>query len=321
MREVAFVSCVAPQIASYVRAGRAAGSLCDGYVRTLHLFDVMCADRFPDETGLTQEMVDAWCERRATEQANTCRARCWPVVSLARFLQSRGETRVVTPELPRATGTGGVPHHFTDSELSRFFAECDSWRPPKGPRESVERNARTIPVLFRLLYSSGIRVGEARLLRCENVDLGEGVLLIAEGKGRSERIVALHPSMAEIMRSYDELEGAATPGRAYFFPNGVEGHLTNNWVCRHFRAIWKRVSDEPATAYHLRHEYAVRNINRMAADGVGGLRRLEYLSKSMGHASVDMTVGSYYHVTPSLAGALQSRSEGSFDATIPEVER
>lgn len=315
-----FVSGAAAQIESYVRAGRAAGFVCGGYVATLRLFDRMCAERFPEATALTQEMADAWCERRQTEKANTCRARCWPVVSLVRFLRSRGETGVVAPELPRRAGTGYAPHHFTDAELTSFFAACDSYRPAKGPRSDIERNARTMPVIFRLLYSSGIRVGEARLLRRGNADLETGVLRIVEGKGRNERLVALHPSMTEVMRRYDALMEADLPGRDYFFPNGRGGHLSNNWVCRHFRTLWDSVSDEPATAYHLRHEYAVRNIDALAA-GAAGQRELEYLSKSMGHGSVDMTVDAYYHITPSLAKVMQERSGEAFDAVVPEVVR
>lgn len=321
MTDVTFASGAAAQIGSYVRAGKAAGFICDGYVATLRLFDKMCAERFPGAAGLTQEMADAWCERRPTEQANTCRARCWPVVSLVGFLRSRGETDVVAPELPRKAGTGYAPHHFTDVELSLFFEACDSYRPKKGPEADIERNARTIPVIFRLLYSSGIRVGEARMLRRENADLESGVLRIVEGKGRNERLVALHPSMTELMRRYDGVMEAAFPNRTYFFPNGRGDHLTNNWICRYFRILWRKVSDEAATAYHLRHEYAIRNIDGMAAAGVAGLMELEYLSKSMGHGSVDMTVEAYYHITPSLAKVLQERCGEAFDDVIPGVVR
>ncbi len=321
MTDVKFTSGAATQIASYVRSGRAGGSLCDGYVATLRLFDAMCAERFAGETELTQGMVDAWCARRASEQANTCRARCWPVVSLVGFLRARGETDVAAPELPRKAPTAYVPHIFTDVELALFFDECDRWRPRKGPRAMIEQNARTIPVVFRLLYSSGIRVGEARLLRRENVDLDGGLLRIVEGKGRNERFVALHPSMTEIMRRYDELLEGLFPGRTYFFPNGQRGHLTNNWICRYFRLVWRRVSQEPASAYHLRHTYAVRNIDGMPYGGSDGLRHLQFLSKSMGHGTVDMTVASYYHITPSLAEVMQERCSGAFERAVPGVIR
>ena len=314
-----FRSGAAPQIKAFVRGRTASGSICDGYVKRLRLFDAMCSERFPGEAGLTQEMVDEWCSRRPNEEANSCRARCYPVVSMVKFLQRRGETDLVAPELPRHVDTGRSPHAFTDDELARFFAECDSYRPAKGPADAIERNRRTFPVLFRLLYSTGIRTCEARLLRRENVDLEAGVLRIVEGKGKSERLVALHPSMAEIMRRYDALMDDAFPGRAYFFPNGIDGHLDRRWVSYHFRNLWARVSDEPATAPQLRHQYAVENINSLVSSGIDGLADMEYLSKSMGHATMDETVRSYYHIVPALAEALQERCGDAFDGIVPEV--
>lgn len=312
----------AARIREYERSQAAAGALCDTYVQVLRSFDRSCAELFPDEGDITQGMVDAWCEVRPTEGPNSCLSRCSPVVSLVRFLNSRGEAELVVPELPRQVDTGYMPHHFTDEELVAFFRECDSWQPDRtgADRGATLRTKRTIPVLFRLLYSSGIRTVEARKLRRRRVDLEGGTLLIAEGKGRAERLVALHPSMLAIMRDYDESMEGLCPGREYFFPNGRDGHLSKHWLQCHFRELWDRVSPEHATAYQLRHEYAVRNIDGLVAGGLEGLEELEYLSKSMGHASVERTIRTYYHITPGLARALQERC-GDLDDVVPEVRR
>lgn len=317
--EVAFESGAAAQLAAYVESRRAAGAMCDGYVATLRRFDAMCAERFPDAESLTQEMVDLWCARRETETANSCRARSFPVVSLVSFLLARSETDVVPPELPRKAPTDYAPHAFTDDELARFFAECDSYGPAKGPSSDIARVALILPVLFRLLYSSGMRPCEARLLKCENVDLGEGVLRIVEGKGRNQRLVALHPSMTAAMRAYDEAMGEMIPGRTHFFPNGEGGRLGGSWISRRFGRLWASVSDERATARQLRHHYATENINALVGEGLGGLAGMETLSKSLGHASVEETIASYYHIVPALAEALQARCSEAFDAVIPEV--
>ena len=71
----------------------------------------------------------------------------------------------------------------------------------------------------------------------------------------------------------------------------------------------------------LRHHYAVQNINSMVRGGIDGLDDLEYLSKSMGHVSIEETVGSYYHVAPALAERLQERCGAAFDLIVPEVSR
>ena len=314
-----FRSGAAALIEAFVRSRSAAGAICDGYVKTLAIFDSHCLADFPGEGGLTQAMVDRWCERRPTESARSCLARCWPVVALVRFARSRGDGDLVVPELPREVRPAFLPHNFTDDELSAFFAECDAWEP--GNRlggASVLRTKRTLPVIFRLLYSSGVRTCEARLLRRANADLAGGVLRIVEGKGRNERLVALHPSMADVMRAYDPLMEDLYPGRTYFFPNGADGFLSGDWLRYHFSRLWGRVSAEHATPYMLRHEYAVRNVDSIASGG-DAFGELEYLSKSMGHVSVDVTIDSYYHITPGLAKVLQERCDGTLGDVLPEV--
>lgn len=288
----------------------------------LHLFDANCAAAFPDSDTLTQPMVDAWFVRRPTECANSCRTRCFPVASLVRFLRSRGETDVVVPEMPRREASSYVPHAFTDDELSAFFLECDAWEPARNMKPEMRvRTKNTPPVLFRLLWSSGIRTCEARLLRREMVDLDAGVLRIVEGKGRNERLVALHESMLAIMRGYDDLMEEWFPGRSYFFPNGVDGHLTSDTLGDWFHKLWSRVSDEPANAYELRHCYCVTCINELVGRGVDGLRDLEWVSKAMGHSSVEVTIQSYYHFVPALAEILQARSDAAVRDVLPGVVR
>ena len=318
MRE--FRSGVSGHISAFVRHREAAGAICESYKTYLHLFDEHCAELFPGERAVTQEMADTWCARRPTELAKSCRSRCYAVVSLVRFLRERGLTDARDPELPRGREPAAPPHAFTDVELAAFFAECDSWRPACNmPRQRALRTKYTLPVLFRLLWSSGIRTTEARLLRREGVDLAAGVLRIVEGKGRNERLVALHPSMADIMREYDAAIAAVMPGRAYFFPNSRDAPLARDWVAKYFRRLWARVSDERATPYMLRHAYAIENINALVGRGLTSLDDLELVSKSMGHVSVDVTAQGYYSLVPSLAGLLQGVSGPGFDDVVPEV--
>lgn len=317
-----YTSAAKAQVESFVRARSAVGAACDTYLRYLHEFDSYVARRFPLESEITQEMLDGWFEPRPNESPKSCHTRCEPVAALVRFLRERGETDAEVPALPRLTKSGYCPHSFTHRELSEFFGLCDSWEPPSNmPTDRALRTRYTLPVLFRLLWSSGMRTTEARLLRRACVDLAVGSVLIREGKGRSERLVALHPSMAELMRTYDDRMQEVMPDRVYFFPNGTTTCLSSRWLSEHFRRMWTRVSDERAVAYELRHCYCTTAIDRLVRGGVDGLRDLEWVSKAMGHSSVDVTTHYYYHIVPSLAGLLQQRSEGGFDDLTPDVGR
>lgn len=66
------------------------------------------------------------------------------------------------------------------------------------------------------------------------------------------------------------------------------------------------------------HHYAIVNINRWTNDDFGFSDRLHYLSKSMGHRSIEAT-RYYYSIVPRLADTLRDKTEDGFNAIVPEV--
>lgn len=48
---------------------------CDTYARDMKRFDGYLFSNYPEETELTQEIVDSWCRKRPKESVNSCLAR------------------------------------------------------------------------------------------------------------------------------------------------------------------------------------------------------------------------------------------------------
>jgi len=213
-----FTSFLAPLMQAYVFYRKASGYWNEvSYEPNLVLFDRHCK-KYPTEF-LSQEMVDAWCHKRDTETNNSCRSRIYVVVSFIRYLRARGKTDVMEPDIPRKERRTYIPHSFTDIELKNFFHACDTLY-SVAVAFSLEQRSRklTIPVFFRLLYSSGIRTTEARMLRVEDVDLCQGVINIRYSKGHAQHYIVLHDSMLELIKIYDAAIRKMYPHRAYFFP-------------------------------------------------------------------------------------------------------
>ncbi len=287
------------------------------YEPNLLLFDRYCHKQYPDTTALSQEIVDNWCRKRKTENNNSCRSRIYVVVSFIRYLRKRGKTDIREPEIPRKERSYYIPHAFTETELKNFFYACDNL--PNEALSRVPRHKRiTIPVFFRLLYSSGIRTNEARLLRMKDIDLIHGILNIRCSKGHAQHYVVLHDSMLYIMKQYDALIRKQYPTRTYFFPAGDDAFHTRKWVQRSFLRMWNKYNSSSATAYELRHHYATENINGWIDEGFGFDAKLLYLSKSMGHSKLECT-RYYYSLVPGLADILKDRTERTFDNILPEV--
>lgn len=71
--------------------------------------------------------------------------------------------------------------------------------------------------------------------------------------------------------------------------------------------------------YDLRHHYAITNINMWIGEGIDFYDKLHYLSKSMGHSSLESTKY-YYSLVPALATTIEEKTSEDFDIIIPEVE-
>jgi integrase len=176
-----------------------------------------------------------------------------------------------------------------------------------------------MPVLFRLLYSTGMRTTETRELRRCDVNLDNGVISIVNTKGYEQHYVVMHDSMTALMRKYDTAIETLYPSRVYFFPNGINGFRNSSWVSKAFRYLWGQTGAPHSTAYELRHNYAVENINKLVDAGMLFKDSLTYVSKSMGHTSSDITAKYYYSLVPVLADIIQEQTEAGFNDLIPEV--
>ncbi|MDW7657767.1 MAG: tyrosine-type recombinase/integrase [Bacillota bacterium] len=316
MRE--FHSFLAPHMKSFVDFRVASGCWNDTYESYLFFFDRYCVQLFPEKTSLTDDMVESWCAQRMTESSNTRRVRSFAIANFVNYLRERGATDVSAPVIPAQRRSTYIPHAFTDSELERFFRASDNM--PMGKPNSLASRSRRIvaPVFFRLLYSSGIRTYEARMLTVEDVDLAQGVLCIRKSKGPNQHYVALHDTMVDLLRKYDHSIRAIYQKRVYFFPSIRGSFISKEWVAKTFRLIWSRANTSHAIAYEFRHNYAVKNINSWIGEGFGFYSKLVYLSKSMGHATLESTKY-YFHLVPAMSNILQELTGSGFDDIIPGV--
>ena len=311
----------ASQIDEFVAWRKASGRWNDhASAEGMLYFDRFCAASDPGATSLTQEMIDGWCEVRATERPGSAFTRTLAARQFCAWARARGYTEAVPPTMRCPQGTARVPHAFTKDELRRLFAAADSIEPYMGRRESVVRSL-TLPAFFRLLYSSGIRTTEARLLRREHVDLAEGVLDIRASKGPDQHYVALHPSMAGVLEAYDRAVSEVQPDRAWFFESCRGGPYGRDWVTSNFARLWREAMGEDApdaVAYDLRHQYAVENIMSWDCDAFDAHDRLLWLSKSMGHRHTKSTLY-YFSIVPALADKILLLTGDEMDAILPDA--
>ena len=91
-----------------------------------------------------------------------------------------------------------VPRIYTDQELAALFAQTDRCR----YCSQVPFRHLVMPVLFRTIYTCGLRFSEARLLRAGDVDIDAGVLQVRDAKGGKDRQVPVSEPLRVRLSDY-----------------------------------------------------------------------------------------------------------------------
>ena len=171
--------------------------------------------------------------------------------------------------------------------------------------------------LFGLLTVSGLRLGEARNLKLQDLDLEAQVLTIRGAKFGKDRLVPLHASTSKVLAEYlirRERHWAGRPVSSYLFVSSWGNRLDNGQIHRAFYAVSRRVGLRGAVDRHgprlhdLRHRFATATLVNWYRSDQEPERRLPLLSAFLGHVHVADTQW-YLSSSPELMREAMSRLE------------
>ena len=74
-----------------------------------------------------------------------------------------------------------------------------------------------MPVFFRILYTSGMRVSELRLAKIRDVDLASGYIRVLSGKNQKDRLVPIHPDLVSRCVELKDQIHSSSPEDEFFF--------------------------------------------------------------------------------------------------------
>ncbi len=187
----------APHIAEYLKLKRNLGFKLRDAEYVFAMFDRLTVERSEASIGITKEFSDVWCGKRPNEADGTKYDRVSKLSLFAKYLCDIGFASYI-PEVPRFK-TSFVPYIFSKEEIVAIFSACDRFLPGRIPHNAAYA---MMPALFRLLYSTGLRLGEALALEVKDVNLTEKHVTVRQSKNGTERIVPISDSMADACLQY-----------------------------------------------------------------------------------------------------------------------
>lgn len=316
-------SVFAPYEYDYIEQNRAIGYKYNIEVEFLNQFDNFCTQRGVKEPILSQNLFNDWCEKRLHENATNHQMRIRRFRSFATFLHKNGvEAPSIFHPLPDPPKTF-MPYIFTHNEINRFLSAVDSGNRVANARSPFRH--LVMPLLFRMLYTCGLRVNEALMLKPESVDLEQGTLLILGAKGVKDRLVAMSESLTALCREYRSDASVRNFGSEYFFPAPDRGFYDSSTIYNRFRqylfsaGIGHGGRGKGPRLHDLRHTFAVHALGNWAAQGKDLYVCLPILSTYLGHKGLKSTQ-QYLRLVPEAYSDVTVPFETSFGAVFPEVQ-
>jgi integrase len=221
--------------------------------------------------------------------------------------------------LPRRTRL--APHIYTRAEVRKIIAAARHIGPPGSLRPAV------ISTLVGLLFTTGLRIGEALKLTLADVDLKRRVLLVRETKFKKSRSVPLSASAANRLGTYVRQRrsaGSPVSSGSPLFINSQGRNYCQAAVATVFLELLRNLGirgpkgQRGPRVHDFRHSFAVNRLLAWYREGSNLAAKLPLLSTYLGHSTVTCTEV-YLHATAELLEKTGQRFHNHF--AVPPLNR
>lgn len=310
-------------IARYIDHKRSLGFKMEDTKERLRRFDRLTIDRGESSIGISKDLFDAWSCPFPLESECTRSGRVSILKGFSAYLQLMGYDSYVPPRNPKYRSTF-TPHIYTKQEMAAIFRECDKMT---VCRHYMHSSKCVMPVLVRVLYGTGIRIGEAVRLTHGDVDLDIGVLTLHECKNGQDRIVPMSLSLREVCKDYVafKLSLGLGVGRLDTFFTAADGRPCHpSTVYEHFRAILHRAGighggrSKGPRLHDLRHTFCVNALVKMSEAGQDLYYSMPVLMTYMGHKTLAAT-NRYVRITQEMYPGLLKQVDEAYKYVFPEI--
>lgn len=293
-----YKSCFKDEISVYMEI-RSHELHSDSYRHCRHV--MACFDEYIHGLGLaekhiTYEIIEAWIRRASTGITTNTAAQY--VHYIRHFLQYLSECgyECAVPRNIRTKDTY-VPYIYSENELARIFWAADSMcegKPLKNKWAHLE-----MPMLLRMLYCCGMRLGEALNITIGDIDFDRKAVLLKVTKKCKQRLVPVNSELAVQIQRYCTTMGILSDASAFVFP-GADRYSPLSVSCarNYFEAILKKAgitregygTMERGPCMHcLRHTFAVNSFAKNKKEGRNAHDAAPFLSTYLGHDSLQGT--------------------------------
>ena len=293
MNKIIYKSIFQKEIVDFIETKRALGFDYDSEAKALERIDTFLIENGVIDKCITKELCDKWCKKRTYETITNQASRISVMRVFCRYLNDAGISAYIPPKGLTHKRIKYDAHIYTDEELKNFFEAVDN---SESVPDSCPYRGDVMPIFFRILYTSGMRVSELRLIKLSDINLEDGYIIVRKSKNNKERLVPIHPSLIVKCKELKERIHTNSNDNEFFFMilPGKPMSLAN--VYKNFRRYLEQAgishTGKGPRVHDFRHTYCVNLLRKWADEGKDLIAYLPYMRTILGHEGFEETA--YY---------------------------
>jgi len=291
-----FSSPLGPSMQKFIMLGRSQGKSYRSEEQILCSFDRFLTSHPSSPRKISNRILKEWLNLLSDKSA-AYRYKNFAVIRRFCLYLCRFNSKAYLPDssLAPPSPNSSLPYIYSGNELITLLKVLRQ----SSPSPQFPLLPQMLYILVLLLYTTGMRLGEALKLQLRDIDCTEQKIYIHETKFYKSRLIPLSRSMMRELKEYLRLrEEAKLPNtsQSFLFQNPHrEKPYVNSTIERLFRRTLRDLGLKPGHGYNgprihdLRHTFAINRLERWYREGKDVQSKLGLISTYLGHVGIAST--------------------------------
>jgi integrase len=207
-------------------------------------------------------------------KSKTVKEKVIAIRNFVKYLNGMGNHSFL-PDAPKVK-SDYIPYIYSDEELVSIFHYADHLD-IKAPKLCSPYLLVKIPMILRILYGCGTRLGETLALRRKDIDFKAHTIFLQHTKFSKERLIPVHETLINTLERYCLALGIMLSPDAYLFPGArPERPFTKRQMGTWFADILRRANidqrekeqhERGACLHCFRHVFVLKSMQQLEAAG------------------------------------------------------
>ena len=269
---------------------------------------------------ITKEVTEKYARINLNLKSNTIARNMGVFREFCKYLKTQNiNSYQIPPKIYPQKHREYIPYIYSKNEIKNLMKA--SIEVSKDLPYSYRRH-QTLPLIFKILYQTGMRIGEVLELRVKDYLETEECFYLKDTKNSQERLIYLSKSLNEEILNYHSKFHYDNKLDDYFFKI-TKDKISISTIEKAFNKMLKAINVNKTNkhrVHNLRHCFIIYYLEKVLLEGKDVNVILPILQVHLGHQSLK-ALEHYFKITQIMINEIGKISEQKLGMLIPSLER